>query len=67
VKIGEVKESKQRLDVKVADPPQVRFAYLTGWVTADGKAHFRPDIYNLDGSGFVDGQPEAKLAQGGQG
>ena len=66
-KIGEVTDSKQRLDVKVADPPQVRFAYLTGWVTGDGEAHFRPDIYNLDGSGFVDGQPEAKLAQGGQG
>jgi murein L,D-transpeptidase YcbB/YkuD len=66
-KIGEVTGSKQRLDVKVANAPQVRLAYLTGWVTADGEAHFRPDIYNLDGSGFVDGQPEAKLAQGGQG
>jgi murein L,D-transpeptidase YcbB/YkuD len=66
-KIAAITESKDRLDVKVADPPQLRFAYLTGWVTADGEAHFRPDVYDLDNSGFVDGQPEAKVAQGGQG
>jgi murein L,D-transpeptidase YcbB/YkuD len=66
-KIAAITESKDRLDVKVDDPPQLRFAYLTGWVTADGEAHFRPDIYDLDNSGFVDGQPEAKVAQGGQG
>jgi len=50
---------KERLDVKVQDPPQVRFAYLTAWVTDDGEAHFRKDIYNLDGTGFVTGQPVA--------
>lgn len=66
-KIAAVTDSKERLDVKVADPPQVRLAYLTGWVTANGEVHFRPDIYDLDNSGFVDGQPEAKVAQGGAG
>jgi L,D-transpeptidase YcbB len=36
----------------------VRFMYLTAWATADGRVNFRPDIYNLDGTGFVLGQPE---------
>jgi L,D-transpeptidase YcbB len=36
----------------------VRFMYLTAWATEDGRVNFRPDIYNLDGSGFVYGQPE---------
>jgi L,D-transpeptidase YcbB len=36
----------------------VRFMYLTAWATEDGRVNFRPDIYNLDGTGFVMGQPE---------
>jgi L,D-transpeptidase YcbB len=36
----------------------VRFMYLTAWATEDGRVNFRPDIYNLDGTGFVIGQPE---------
>ncbi len=36
----------------------VRFMYLTAWATEDGRVNFRPDIYNLDGTGFVLGQPE---------
>jgi L,D-transpeptidase YcbB len=50
--------------MRVTNPPDVRFMYLTAWATADGKTHFRPDIYNLDGTGFVMGQPEPiNLAQ----
>ncbi len=37
----------------------VRFMYLTAWVSGEGRANFRHDIYNLDGTGFVLGQPEA--------
>ncbi len=58
-RIRDVTTAGERLDVKVTTPPQVRFAYLTAWVTADGRAHFRPDIYDLDGTGFITGQPEA--------
>ncbi len=36
----------------------VRFMYLTAWATEDGRVNFRPDIYNLDGTGFIFGQPE---------
>ncbi|MGE4245232.1 MAG: murein L,D-transpeptidase [Parvibaculaceae bacterium] len=59
-RIEQMVASKERLDVKVMDPPQVRFAYLTAWVADDGTAFFRPDIYHLDGTGFVTGQPEPR-------
>jgi L,D-transpeptidase YcbB len=51
--------SLERYDVKVANPPDVRFMYLTAWATEDGKVNFRPDIYGLDGTGFVLGQPRS--------
>ncbi len=56
-RIREVADLAERLDVKVLDGPQVRWVYLTGWVTEDGSVNFRPDIYDLDGTGFVVGQP----------
>jgi L,D-transpeptidase YcbB len=36
----------------------IRIMYMTAWATEDGRVNFRPDIYNLDGTGFVMGQPE---------
>jgi len=51
--------SREPYDVKVANPPDVRFMYLTAWATEDGRVNFRPDIYGLDGTGFVLGQPRA--------
>ena len=33
---------------------------MTAWVGADGMAHFRDDIYELDGTSFIMGQPEGK-------
>ena len=57
-RIDEVVRSKERLDVKVEDPPAVIWAYLTSWVTPDGNVHFRKDIYRLDGTGFISGQPQ---------
>ena len=57
-KVKQTEDSGERVDVKVPDGPQLRFAYLTAWVTDNDQTHFRPDIYNLDGSGFVTGQPE---------
>lgn len=58
-KISQVVKSGERTDVKLRQKTQVRFVYLTAWVTDDGIAHFRKDIYKLDGTGFVSGQPRA--------
>ncbi len=57
-RVKEVSASGKRVDVNVVDGPQLRFAYLTAWVTDDDQTHFRPDIYHLDGTGFITGQPE---------
>ena len=65
-RIQAMAESGERLDYKVMDGPQVRWVYLTAWVTDDGGVHFRPDIYELDGSGFVLGQP-LPVGQGSDG
>ncbi|MFO1089628.1 MAG: L,D-transpeptidase family protein [Hyphomicrobiales bacterium] len=62
-RIADIAKSKERLDVQVAEGPQLRFAYLTAWATADGLVHFRDDVYNLDGTGFVTGQPGGDQAQ----
>jgi hypothetical protein len=67
-RIEQVKASQERLDVKVANPPQVRTIYLTAWVNGAGQVNFRPDVYDLDGTGFVIGQPLApgELSDDGQ-
>jgi hypothetical protein len=61
-------QSRERLDVKVANPPQIRVVYLTAWPTpGGGPVAFRNDIYELDGTGFVVGQPlPVGETQGGQ-
>lgn len=56
--IDAVVNSGERVDVKVPEGPQIRFAYLTGWASDDGQVHFREDIYKLDGTGFIVGQPD---------
>jgi peptidoglycan hydrolase-like protein with peptidoglycan-binding domain len=56
-RIAQLAETKERLDTTLASPPQLRVAYLTAWPAKDGVAAFRPDIYELDGTGFVVGQP----------
>jgi L,D-transpeptidase YcbB len=58
-RIDEVSASEERLDVKVKNPPQVRTVYLTSWVNGAGQVNFRPDVYDMDGTGFVVGQPLA--------
>jgi murein L,D-transpeptidase YcbB/YkuD len=67
-RIDQVAASEERVDVKVQNPPQVRTIYLTSWVNGAGQVNFRPDVYNLDGTGFVVGQPLApgELSDDGQ-
>ena len=56
-RIAQLAETKERLDTTVAKAPQLRVAYLTAWPAKDGVAAFRPDIYELDDTNFVVGQP----------
>ena len=50
--------SEETYVMPVRKSADVRFMYLTAWATEDGRVNFRPDIYNLDGTGFILGQPE---------
>ena len=67
-RIEQIKASEERLDVKVANPPQIRTVYLTSWVNGAGQVNFRPDVYDLDSTSFVVGQPLApgELSEDGQ-
>jgi L,D-transpeptidase YcbB len=56
-KIASMAETLERLDVPVVSGPQLRVAYLTAWPTAGGTVAFRKDVYQMDRSGFVVGQP----------
>jgi len=47
--VDEAFASGKRLDVKVADPVNVYWTYITAWATPDGLVQFRDDIYNKDG------------------
>ncbi|HUF44540.1 MAG TPA: L,D-transpeptidase family protein, partial [Aestuariivirgaceae bacterium] len=58
-RIQAVAAGGERLDVAVANGPNLHWVYLTSWVGGDGFVNFRNDIYNLDGTGFVTGQPVA--------
>jgi murein L,D-transpeptidase YcbB/YkuD len=50
----------RRVDKPVKNGPDLRIMYLTAWATEDGRIHFRPDVYHLDFSGFVTGQPQPR-------
>ena len=54
--------TRQTQQMKLQNAPHVRFMYLTAWATEDGRVNFRPDVYKLDGKGFVLGQPEPQVA-----
>jgi murein L,D-transpeptidase YcbB/YkuD len=67
-RIAELAQSLERQDVKLTHPPQLRVTYLTAWANNRGEVNFRPDIYALDGTGFVLGQPlpVGEVGEGGQ-
>ncbi len=52
--------STEQYDQKIENGPDIRWMYLTAWATEDGRVNFRSDIYGLDGTGFIFGQPEPK-------
>ncbi|HEV2558451.1 MAG TPA: L,D-transpeptidase family protein [Microvirga sp.] len=49
--IDAVFRSGDRIDAKIANPPNVYWTYVTAWATPDGLVQFRDDIYNRDGFG----------------
>jgi L,D-transpeptidase YcbB len=49
--IDAVIRSGDRLDVKLAQPVNVYWIYVTAWATPDGVVQFRQDIYQRDGAG----------------
>ncbi len=49
--IDEVIRSGQRTDVKLTQPVNVYWVYITAWATPDGIVQFRPDVYQRDGAG----------------
>lgn len=50
-RVDQIKESGERLDVRLKKRAPVYFTYVTAWATKDGTVHFRRDLYNLDGVG----------------
>lgn len=52
----------ERKDVRLARPIPVAWVYMTGYVSDDGRVHFRDDVYNLD-SGSAAAMAQAKRLQ----
>ncbi|MGL4728035.1 MAG: L,D-transpeptidase family protein [Bosea sp. (in: a-proteobacteria)] len=49
--------SKERKDVRLKQAVPVAWVYMTGYATADGTVHFRPDVYSMDRIGSTQPQP----------
>ena len=43
-------KQRQKQTIKLQQPVDVHFVYISAWATPDGTAHFRPDIYRKDAS-----------------
>jgi murein L,D-transpeptidase YcbB/YkuD len=52
--------SAEPYDQQIENGPDIRWVYLTAWATEDGRVNFRNDVYGLDGTGFIFGQPQPK-------
>ena len=52
-RVDKIKENGERLDVRLKQPVQLHFVYVTAWATEDGVIQFRRDLYQKDGIGAV--------------
>jgi murein L,D-transpeptidase YcbB/YkuD len=52
-RVEQMKESGERLDVRLKKPVPLHFVYVTAWATEDGVVQFRRDLYQKDGIGAV--------------
>ncbi|MGQ0457737.1 MAG: L,D-transpeptidase family protein [Hyphomicrobium sp.] len=52
-RIARMRETGERLDVRLKKPVALHFVYLSAWATDDGVVQFRRDIYQRDGVGDV--------------
>jgi len=52
-RVAKMKESGERLDLRLKKPVQLNFVYVTAWATEDGVVQFRRDLYQRDGVGAV--------------
>ena len=50
-RVLKMKETGERLDVRLKRPVPLYFVYITAWATEDGVIQFRRDLYNRDGVG----------------
>lgn len=52
-RVAQMKETGERLDLRLKKPVPLHFVYLTAWATEDGVVQFRRDLYQRDGIGAV--------------
>jgi murein L,D-transpeptidase YcbB/YkuD len=50
-RVEAMKETRERLDVRLKRPVPLYFVYITAWATEDGVVQFRRDLYQKDGIG----------------
>jgi murein L,D-transpeptidase YcbB/YkuD len=50
-RIAQMKETRERADVRLKKPVPLYFVYITAWATEDGVVQFRRDLYQKDGVG----------------
>lgn len=50
-RVHRLKETRDRMDVRLKRPVPLYFVYITAWATEDGVVQFRRDLYNKDGVG----------------
>jgi murein L,D-transpeptidase YcbB/YkuD len=50
-RIASMKASGKPLDLRLKQPVQLLFVYISAWATADGVVQFRRDVYEKDGVG----------------
>jgi murein L,D-transpeptidase YcbB/YkuD len=50
-RVQKMRETGERLDVRLKKPVPLYFVYMTAWATGDGVIQFRRDLYGKDGVG----------------